>query len=78
MGRRASALMGAVLLLSVVTVIGLATLQRFALWRSEYQARLRLERTALDAAVVQWQALGPSGDEQAGEAVLPGQNVPRP
>ncbi|MFD1392158.1 hypothetical protein ACFQ3L_00950 [Lacticaseibacillus jixianensis] len=52
--RSGSALLSAIVLLALVTLISSAALQQFAAWRVDYQRRLRYEEQQFKVAYAWW------------------------
>lgn len=63
--RRASALVSAIMLLLLVTLISGAALRQFASWRVDYERRLQYEEKAFAAAFTTWKRTqSPTGADE--------------
>ncbi|KRN25349.1 hypothetical protein [Lacticaseibacillus camelliae] len=60
--RRASALISAIMLLLLVTLISGAALRQFAIWRVAYERRLTYEQKAFADAYVRWKRVQSPND----------------
>lgn len=67
--RRASALLSAIMLLLLVTLVSTASLRQFASWRVTYTRQLQLEEQAFTAAYEKWKRT--QSPESGGEVVQP-------